>query len=247
VSTLPRSEPFFADLSVSEFLLIGDGGWEPIDLVYGDCSYGVGDQVTSWRTSKALTWISDALTQGQTLALERMRQQAASVGAEGIVGVRLQTTDIRLDEDPENHPTQHFHAVGTAVRSQGGPYEQSQRPFTSHLSGQDTWSLSTAGCTPLGLVFGFGVYHAKTAFKRPDRCVEMPDLTAGIYDARTHAMHAMQAQAAELKANGVVGVKIELKMTPDRTVMFVATGTAISTRASGIGGPAPRLVLQLND
>lgn len=239
--------PFFSDLSVAEWLLINDRGWEPVGLVFGDCSYGVGDQVSSWRNSTGLKSLSDGLTRGQTLALERMRQQAATVDADGVVGVRLATIDIDLEDDQENHPTQHFSAVGSAVRRQPCRGPDAPEPFTSHLSGQDTWALSEAGCSPLGVVFGFGVYHARTAFTRPDRCCEMPDLTRGIYQAREIAMLSMQTQARNLGASGIVGVSIELKPTAERTVTFVATGTAIGTPASGISAPAPRMIIRLND
>jgi uncharacterized protein YbjQ (UPF0145 family) len=75
----------------------------------------------------------------------------------------------------------------------------------------------------------------------------MPDLTGAIYDARGLAMHGMQTQASDLGASGVVGVSIELKITPGPTVTFVATGTAVRTPLGGVLSPDPQIVIQLND
>jgi uncharacterized protein YbjQ (UPF0145 family) len=241
------TDPFTSDLTVAEFLLINNSGWVPIALVCGDCSYDPGHQRTSRTYSKNLNWISDGLTRGQTLALERMRAAAANAGGAGVVGVRLTATDIELTSDPGAYPTRHFSAVGTAVRRQDAQRQPVGRPFTSHLSGQDTWALTAAGCSPLGLVFGFGVYHAKTTYRRPRQASEMPDLTRAVYSARELAMHSMQTQASHLGANGVVGVRIELEATSGPTTTFTATGTAIKTPAAGVRDRDLQIAMELRE
>ena len=249
VATPAPIDPFTSDLTVAEFLLINNSGWVPIALVCGDCSYDPGHQGTSRTYSKGLNWISDGLAHGQTHALERMRAAAAEAGGDGVVGVRLTATDIELASDPDAYPTRHFSAVGTAVRRQDAPRQHVGRPFTSHLSGQDTWALTAAGCRPLGLVFGFGVYHAKTSYRRPRRSSEMHDLTRAVYSAREHAMHGMQTQASNLGADGVVGVTIDLKTTSGPTTTFTATGTAIKTPATRVRDRDrdPQIAIELRD
>jgi uncharacterized protein YbjQ (UPF0145 family) len=239
-------EPFICDLSVAELLLISGAGWVPITLVGGDCSYDPGHQYTSRTYSKNLHWISEGLSRGQTLALERMREQAAEVGSDGVIGVRLIATDIEISTDKGVQPTCHFSAVGTAVRRHDTPPRDAHRPFTSHLSGQDTWALTVAGCQPLGVVFGFSTYHVKTTWQRPGRPGEMSDLTNGMYGAREIAMHHMQTQATGLQADGVVGVSIDLKITPGPTIVFTALGTAIRTSDPHISH-APQMVMELKD
>jgi uncharacterized protein YbjQ (UPF0145 family) len=115
------------------------------------------------------------------------------------------------------------------------------------VSGQDTWALLAAGCAPLGLVFGFSVYHSKTAFKRPRDCSEMTDLTDAVYSARELAMHRMQDQAAKLRADGVVGVSIEMNITRGPTITFTAVGTAITTPKVRPDDFGPRTAIELSD
>jgi uncharacterized protein YbjQ (UPF0145 family) len=240
-------DPFTCDLTVDELLLITNAGWEPIAFVSGDCSYNPGHQGSSWTYSKELKWITNGLARGQTLAVERMRAQARLAGGEGVVGVRLATAEITLD-GPSNPPaTRHFSAVGTAVARRDAPRARPRRPFTSLLSGQDTWALLAAGCAPLGLVFGFSVYHSKTAFKRPRDCSEMTDLTDAVYSARELAMHRMQDQAAKLRADGVVGVSIEMNITRGPTITFTAVGTAITTPKVRPDDFGPRTAIELSD
>jgi uncharacterized protein YbjQ (UPF0145 family) len=247
VPTPAPTDPFTSDLTVAEFLLINNSGWVPITLVCGDCSYDPGEQRASRTYSKNLNWISDGLTRGQTFALERMRAAAAEAGGDGVIGVRLTSTDIELASDPGAYPTRHFSAVGTAVRRQDAQRQQIGRPFTSHLSGQDTWALTAAGCAPLGLVFGFGVYHAKTTYRGPRRSGEMHDLTRAVYSARKLAMHGMQTQASNLGADGVVGVRIDLKTTSGPTTTFTATGTAIKTPAAPVRDRDQQIAMELSD
>jgi uncharacterized protein YbjQ (UPF0145 family) len=219
--------PFTCDLSVDEFLLVAGTGWEPVAFVAGEATFTPGHQASSRRRSKELTWVSDGLAHGHQLAIDKMRRQAVQAGGHGIVGVRLKTTDIEAGDRAASQ-LQHFSAVGTAIRRRNAESRQHPEPFTSHLSGQDTWVLLTAGYTPLGLVFGFSVYHAATDYNRLRDCCEMPVLTNALYGARERAMTRMQSQAAKLKAHGIVGVSIDTKIAPGPTVTFAAIGTAIT-------------------
>ena len=86
------------------------------------------------------------------------------------------------------------------------------RPFTSDLSGQDFWTLLSAGYRPLGLVMGTCVYHvahqgcSAAGCARSASNAEMPNFTQALYDARELAMERMQAEAEALEAEGIVGV-----------------------------------------
>ncbi|MEA2155674.1 MAG: hypothetical protein QOE11_1814 [Solirubrobacteraceae bacterium] len=217
--------PFTADLSVDELLLLADAGWEPLQIVCGDCTHKYTDQATSHKRSKELTWITEALADGQTKALERMRDRAAQAGGHGVVGVRLEALE---EEGLRLSSGQHFSALGTAVRRPGARVEEGAQPFTTHLSGQDTWALLEAGHRPLGVVFGFSVYHCRTERRGARDFSEMTALTDALYSARELAMSRMQSQAGALRADGVVGVSIDMKTTYGPTVIFTGIGTAIA-------------------
>jgi len=247
MSTPPTAtDAFTCDLSVDEFLLIGYAGWEPLALVSGDCTFSLGQQPTSRARSKELSRISDAHTSGQTRALERMRSQAAAAGGEGVVGVRLDMTDVDAGESAMA-TLQHFSAIGTAVRRRGRRLAPKSIPFTSHLSGQDTWALMTAGVSPLGLVFGFSAYHSRTQYRRLRDVSEMTEITEAVYNAREQAMGRMQSQANQLHAQGIVGVTVDMRLAGPHTITFAALGTAIARHDSAASTTAIRMAVDLTD
>jgi uncharacterized protein YbjQ (UPF0145 family) len=90
----------------------------------------------------------DALRAGRDTALGGMLAEAAAVGADGVVGVRL--TDLRLDG-----VMREITALGTAVRSRGR--QRAGRPFTTDLGGQDVAKLIAAGWVPAGIAYGISV------------------------------------------------------------------------------------------
>src|SRR5262249_61659107 len=80
-------------------------------------------------------------------AMEAMRHEAAHVGAEGVVGVRL-----TLDLESWGEDLGEFLAVGTAVRRRGGGAQG--KVFTSNLSGRDFSALLQGGYPPAAIVMG---------------------------------------------------------------------------------------------
>ena len=94
------------------------------------------------------------------LAMTRMEAEADALGADGIVGVRL---DIEFKEFGSD--LAEFIAVGTAVKSDGtaapdGRLAQQPRPAV-HLGPVRPGLLDAvqAGYAPLGMVMGTCVYH----------------------------------------------------------------------------------------
>lgn len=241
MTTSAPDSTFTSDLNVDEFIVLSDAGWEPIAFVSGDCTSDPGDGHWSVGGNQG-----DALTGGQRSAMERLRQQAADVGAAGVVGVRLKTTEITYEKEMPS--LFHFSAIGTAIRPVGKAAAKNAVPFTSHLTGQDTWALLAAGCKPLGMVFGVGFYRPKQLFQKPPRGFqEVAFLTEGVYAARESAMKHMQSQASALRASGVVGVTVEMALAHRHNITFTAIGTAISTPAGGWADLSPRLAIDLKD
>ena len=81
---------FTSDLSVNEFLLVNPAGFEPMGLVVGSSTYHLGYQFVGLRRNQELTVLSQAMYHARELAMTRMEQKANALGADGIVGVRLE-------------------------------------------------------------------------------------------------------------------------------------------------------------
>src|SRR5262245_64946888 len=80
---------FTSYLSVSEYVLLGEAGFEPLGFVVGSSIYHVGIQVGRWSQNQELTMITQAMYNARELAMSRMRAEADHLGADGIVGVNL--------------------------------------------------------------------------------------------------------------------------------------------------------------
>src|SRR6516225_8546899 len=84
-----RAGLFTSDLSVNEFLLIKQAGFDPVGLVVGSSIYHIGIQLAGWKRSQELTVLSEAMYGARQLAMTRMEEEADQLAADGIVGVRL--------------------------------------------------------------------------------------------------------------------------------------------------------------
>ena len=102
---------FTSDLSVNEFLLVRQAGFDPLGLVVGSSIYHIGIQIAGWKQSQEMGVLSQAMYGARELAMTRMEEEADQLGADGIVGVRL---DIGRYEWGEN--LAEFIAIGTAVK-----------------------------------------------------------------------------------------------------------------------------------
>jgi uncharacterized protein YbjQ (UPF0145 family) len=243
---------FTSDLSVNEFLLVREAGFRPLGLVFGSSIYHVGIQVGRWSSNQELDKLTQAMYHARELAMERMQAEAEVLGADGIVGVRL---DVEFKEF--GNDIAEFIAVGTAVKGEDTSINWKStdgRPFTSDLSGQDFWTLLESGYAPLGMVMGTCVYHI--AHQRMFQSLgnfgqntEIPVYTEALYDARELAMSRMQAEAEALKAEGIVGVK--LLSLPHRwgghTTEFFSIGTAVRPLRENHIISKPQMVLPLTD
>jgi uncharacterized protein YbjQ (UPF0145 family) len=245
---------FTSDLSVNEFLLVREAGFRPLGLVLGSSIYHVGFQRGRWSQNQELETLTQAMYHARELAMTRMEAEADMLGADGIVGVRLEIEFKEFGEDLAE-----FIAVGTAVKSDAPPQSgewrnNTNKPFTSDLSGQDFWTLLEAGYAPLGMVMGSCVYHIAhqgmlKSLGNIGQNVEIPKFTEALYDARELAMSRMQAEAEALAAEGIVGV--QLLSLPHRwgghTTEFFAIGTAVRSLRDDHVIDRPQLVLPLTD
>src|SRR5438309_9282161 len=108
---------FTSDLSVNEFLLVREAGFRPLGLVLGSSIYHVGFQMGRWSKNQELETLTSAMYHARELAMSRMEAEAAVLGADGVVGVRLEIEFKEFGNDLAE-----FIAVGTAVKSDEGDW-----------------------------------------------------------------------------------------------------------------------------
>ena len=213
---------FTSDLSVDEFLLVKQSGFEPIGLVLGSSIYHIGFQQAMWNQNQEMSVLTQAMYHARELAMTRMEEEADQIG-----------TAVR-------------HRGGELHRAPNG------RPFTSDLSGQDFAKLLRAGYRPVGLVMGNCVYHVArqgmlASLRQIGRNVEMPNFTQALYEARELAMERMQTEADELRAGGIVGARIIERSHGwgSHVIEFFAIGTGVVPTSDEHEIEKPALVLPL--
>jgi uncharacterized protein YbjQ (UPF0145 family) len=251
-----RGGLFTSDLSVNEFLLVKEAGFDPLGLVVGSSIYHIGFQQSAWNQNQEMAVLSQAMYQARELAMTRMEEEADQLDADGVVGVRL---DIGRYEWGANMAE--FIAIGTAVKHREGKLHRAPngRPFTSDLSGQDFWTLLHAGYRPVGLAMGSCVYHVahqgiRQAFRQMGQNIEMQNYTQALYDARELAMERMQYEGQQVQAEGIVGVQLQERSHGwgSHVIEFFAIGTAIVPLEGAAPGEGhiikpPQTVLSLNN
>jgi uncharacterized protein YbjQ (UPF0145 family) len=223
---------FTSDLSVSEYVLLGEAGFEPLGFVVGSSIYHVGLQVGRWSQNQELQVLTQAMYNARELAMARMQAEADHLSADGIVGVQL-----RLQMYAWGQSVLEFVATGTAVRhlsGEGAHRAPDGRAFTSDLSAQDFFRLIAAGAVPVAFVLGTCVYHiahqsAMQALRQAGQNQEMLQFTQGVYEARELALARMQAEATQARSSGIVGVNVAVSnhVWGEHATEFLATGTAI--------------------
>ncbi len=241
---------FTSDLTVNEFLLVRQAGFTPLGMVLGTSIYHVGIQIGRWNKNAELDVLSQAMYHARELAMTRMEAEADVLGADGIVGVRLEVEFKEWGSDIAE-----FLAVGTAVKADSGQRWRNDKgqPFTSDLSGQDFWTLVQTGYAPLGMVMGTCVYHVAhrglgNVMSNLGQNTELAQFTQALYDARELAMERMQKEAEDLHAEGIVGVDLQQRNHSwgAHTTEFFAIGTAVRPlRADHVITP-PTMVVTLD-
>lgn len=168
---------FSSDLSVGEYLLCREAGFETIGQVMGSCFYNVSLRACVGGTfgltqseynhdkwvstggslrpkSGELVEITDAQLKSRRLAVDRLLLEAHAMGAHGVIGVRVKSSHFSFQQRMTE-----FTAIGTAIRIPG--YQSNGTVFTSDLNGQEFWQLWNAGYVPRELSFGVCSYYVK--------------------------------------------------------------------------------------
>jgi uncharacterized protein YbjQ (UPF0145 family) len=255
---------FTSGLSVNEFALLDRLGPRPVAQVMGASIHQIGWQYLpvpdSWRASASgwqsgsaspmgagwndtlvteLDVITRAWDQARRRALDRITEEARLVGADAVLGVRLQ-----IGEHDWASGTVDYLVSGTAVRFPGG--EPAGWPLLTDVSVQDYWNLYQAGYDSLGLVATTSVVFVSTAGSaRLQRAMtrtrnqEFPELSQAMFAARDTARARLLGQARDHHADGVVGMAFAQSMHEDsfRFEGFGSQpGTAPMVRTYASGG-----------
>jgi uncharacterized protein YbjQ (UPF0145 family) len=228
---------FTSDLTVSEYALLGEAGFEPLGFVVGSSIYHIGLQAGKWSQNQELQVLTQCMYNARELAMTRMRAEADHLGADGIVGVEL-----KLQMYVWGQEVLEFVATGTAVRAlrgDGAHRAPDGRAFTSDLSAQDFFRLLATGAVPVAFVLGTCVYHiahqgVMQSLRQMGQNTEMVQFTQGIYEARELALIRMQSEAAQAGSSGIVGVNVGVfnHVWGEHATEFLATGTAIRRLAA---------------
>jgi uncharacterized protein YbjQ (UPF0145 family) len=252
---------FTSDLSVADFALCHRVGLRPLAQVMGSSIYQVGYQTAPWPAMLGggamfeLQVLSEAWNEVRTRALGRLAQEAQLVGADAVVGVELRAGRYDWAENAIE-----YMLVGTAVCHEHAS-EQPGGPVVTELSVADYVKLAQAQIEPLGVVAWSSVFFVSAAWatqmlgRAYTRNMELPEFTQGVYGARETVVARMSAQAAELRASGVIGVRIDHAIEPTSLgggryensglmVSFHAIGTAIREPAQVLPAP-PRTTVDL--
>lgn len=257
-----KQHMFTSDLSVAEFMLTRHEGLRPITQVMGSCFYHVGFSGLLMRNmyynSSELGTISQAYDNARELALGRMKEEAQTVGASAVIGVRFKLGEYEWGSDMIEYT-----AIGTAVHVEDAP--PAKEPALTTLSGEDFWKLLQAGYGPTGVVAGNCVFYQvgwDTANMNSfwgggwaNR--EIRDLSQGIADARHIAQSRLHSAGAQMGAQGIVGVTIERKQRErevelqnetkrtDMIFTFLTIGTAVARLKSPRPATSVQMVMPL--
>ncbi len=224
------SGPFFSTACSGQDLFCQlDAGYSPRHFVIGNVAYalGVGRGITGGLKVIArrgeVKEFSNMYNHTRHLALERLEQEATERGCNSVV-------DINTRILPFGVGVREMLMVGTG--SHNPAIGQPKRPVTSELNGEELWNLTQMGYAPLRLLLGTSVYSLGltggiTAFFRSFSRGEINEVTRLVYDARENCLAHIQAEAEEIKADGVIGIKVYIYELGFGLVEVMAIGTAI--------------------
>ncbi len=142
---------FTSDLSVNEFLLVKEAGFEPLGLVMGTSIYQIAPvvpQLPPGQPGCELVDTTRALYHARELAMNRMEEEADALGADGIVGVRL---TVNLNTDPQRLEWQQYREWSRWSREVGFRRPQNAPP-TGWFQGWSrlAWYQWSQWCTQMG-------------------------------------------------------------------------------------------------
>jgi len=234
------SNPNFFTTSASgtELYCHLDAGYTPISFVMGNVAYalGIGRGISGGLSTLAqgeVRQYSEMYNRIRHLALFRLRHEAASVGANAVV-------DVRIDLRPFGPGVVELLMTGTASRhpALAADSRDPASVATSELTGAEIFSLAQMGYAPVQLVMATSVYSLGVvggigASFRALAKGELRELTELVYGARENCLSLLRREAESIGAERVIGNRLQIRELSPGLIEVVAVGTAVR-RMSGI-------------
>lgn len=239
---------FTTSASGTELYCHLDAGYTPISFVMGNVAYalGIGRGITGGLSTLAQGEVhqySEMYNRIRHLALFRLRREAASVGANAVV-------DVRIDLRPFGPGVVELLMTGTASRHPAFAAD-SRDPAnvaSSELTGAEIFSLAQLGYAPVQLVMATSVYSLGVvggigASFRALAKGELRELTELVYGARENCLSLLRREAESVGAERVIGNRLQIRELSPGLIEVVAVGTAVR-RMAGITPLSQSLPIQ---
>lgn len=245
VKGIDHAGPFFTTACTGQdFYCQLDAGYEPRHFVMGNVAYALGVSRGFMGFLKGFAGgevkqFSDMINHTRHLALERIEKEALDRGANAVV-------DIHTHIIPIGAGAREMLMVGTA--SYHPAFGKPARPVTSELTGEELWNLTKMGYGPVRLLLGTSVYSLGFtggigAFFKGLARGEVDNVTQMIYKARENCLAHIEAEAKEIGADAVIGIKVYIYEMGSGFVEVMAIGTAIK-KMDGLGTKSAALIPQ---
>jgi uncharacterized protein YbjQ (UPF0145 family) len=231
---------FTTSASGTELYCHLEAGYTPVSFVMGNVAYalGIGRGIAGGLSTLARGEVhqySEMYNRIRHLALFRMRREAASVGANAVV-------DVRIDLRPFGPGVVELLMTGTASRHAALPSDPRDPTSvtTSELTGAELFSLAQLGYAPVQLVMATSVYSLGVmggigaSFAALAKG-ELREVTELIYGARENCLALLRQEAQELGAERVIGNRLQIRELSPGLIEVVAVGTAVRR----MGGVTP--------
>lgn len=222
---------------------------------YGSFGVGVPATVTAASGERYAGYgpYGRALYAGYGAALGRLDQEAAGLGAHGVVGVHLTVADEGLGN-------QEFLARGTAVRALQRPRVAPARPFTCELPAAAVAALLFAGWVPTAVTVGVSVGIRHDDWRTQGQATgwvntEVYGYTDLVGTVRAEARRQFDARVAAGGADSAVVSDLGMQVWEvasaghtDHAAQATVVGSGLARFARrGERHPAARAVLPLTD
>lgn len=226
-----------------------DAGYHPMRFAMGNVAYalGVGRGLTGQLRTLARGEVreySSMYNEIRHTALERLRKEAAELGANAVVDTRIQML-------PYGPGTVELLMTGTASRHNAlsagrvAPHQV----VTSELSGEELWNLAALGYAPKQIVMATSVYSLGLASSfgamlRGIQRGELPEVTKLIYEARENCLDLVRQEAERVGAERVMSTNLQIQELGPGLVEIVAIGTAVQRQPQPMAPASPTLIPQ---
>jgi len=188
------------------------------------CAHMMGYGADHWGYNIEDTAYAASLSYGYETAVTRLRDEARTLGAHGVVGIELTVGDL-----VGGYASWTFRATGTAVVLADGP--PPGEPFTTGITGQHLERLIALGYAPATLVTAVGAMYVQPNcrtrgdFTVPGPVDQIPHAIGAARDRARSALH----QAATAHGDGVVDTRWSDRRSPAFGEGWIQTAVAIGT------------------